>query len=103
MRPKHSPNRLIAAGGLGEFIFRGLGTNNPQMILAGAIPASLLALFFDAVLGYLQRNLSRLFKPALIVYGLLMIVLAAWYFNVFSARSDLLKGGFPSEFIERGD
>ncbi len=94
---------LIAAGGLGEFIFRGLGTNNPQMILAGAIPASLLALSFDAVLGYLQQHLSRLLKPALAVYILIMAVLASWYFNIFSTREHFLKGGFPSEFIERGD
>ena len=37
---------LIAAGGLGEFIFRGLSTNNTYMILAGAIPAGIMALFF---------------------------------------------------------
>lgn len=36
----------IAAGGLGEFIFGGIALNNTNMILAGAIPAALLAIFF---------------------------------------------------------
>jgi len=37
----------IAAGGLGEFIFGGIALNNTNMILAGAIPAALLAIIFD--------------------------------------------------------
>ena len=37
----------IGAGGLGEFIFRGLAMVNNQLILAGAIPAAVLALSAD--------------------------------------------------------
>ena len=47
----------IGAGGLGEFIFRGLAMVNNQLILAGAIPAALLALLADFVLGLLERRL----------------------------------------------
>jgi len=47
----------IGAGGLGEFIFRGLAMVNNQLILAGAIPAALLALSADLVLGWLERRL----------------------------------------------
>src|SRR5579864_2338593 len=47
----------VGAGGLGEFIFRGLAMVNDQLILAGAIPASLLALGADFVLGVLERRL----------------------------------------------
>ena len=94
---------LIAAGGLGEFIFRGLATNNPQMILAGALPASLLALGFDALLGFLERHLNRLFKPALVLYMIIMVLLGAWYNGAFKSAEAGLKAGFPSEFIERGD
>ncbi len=94
---------LIAAGGLGEFIFRGLGTNNPTMILAGAIPASLMALSFDAVLGYAQRHIYSLYKPMLLIYALSMLILAGWYFNWFQPDDLRIRGGFPSEFIERGD
>ena len=47
----------VGAGGLGEFIFRGLAMVNNQLILAGAIPAALLALGADFLLGVLERRL----------------------------------------------
>ena len=47
----------VGAGGLGEFIFRGLAMVNNQLILAGAIPAALLALGADFLLGLLERRL----------------------------------------------
>jgi len=50
----------IGAGGLGEFIFRGLAMVNNQVILAGAIPAALLALAADFLLGLLERRLNSL-------------------------------------------
>ena len=49
----------IGAGGLGEFIFRGLAMVNNDVILAGAIPAALMALIADGVLALLQRRLTR--------------------------------------------
>jgi osmoprotectant transport system permease protein len=48
----------IGAGGLGEYIFRGLAMVNNAVILAGAIPAAGLALLADASLGWLERRLS---------------------------------------------
>jgi osmoprotectant transport system permease protein len=48
----------VGAGGLGEFIFRGLASVNNQLILAGAIPAALLALLADLSLGWLEKRLS---------------------------------------------
>lgn len=47
----------VGAGGLGEFIFRGLAMVNDQLILAGAIPAALLALSADFLLSLLERRL----------------------------------------------
>jgi len=47
----------IGAGGLGEFIFRGLAMVNDSLILAGAIPAAILALAADLVLGWLEARL----------------------------------------------
>jgi len=47
----------VGAGGLGEFIFRGLAMVNNQLILAGAVPAALLALAADFLLGLLERRL----------------------------------------------
>jgi osmoprotectant transport system permease protein len=48
----------IGAGGLGEYIFRGLAMVNNQVILAGAIPAAVMALLADLSLGWLERRLS---------------------------------------------
>jgi osmoprotectant transport system permease protein len=47
----------IGAGGLGEFIFRGLAMVNNQLILAGAVPAAILALLADLSLGWIERRL----------------------------------------------
>ncbi|MDY6842511.1 MAG: ABC transporter permease [Thermodesulfobacteriota bacterium] len=48
----------IGAGGLGQYIFRGISMVNNEMILAGAIPAALLALLLDFLFGSLERYLS---------------------------------------------
>jgi osmoprotectant transport system permease protein len=48
----------IGAGGLGEYIFRGLAMVNNQVILAGAIPAAAMALLADTTLGWLEKRLS---------------------------------------------
>ena len=47
----------IGAGGLGELIFRGVAMVNDQLILAGAIPAALLAIGADLLLGALEARL----------------------------------------------
>ena len=49
----------IGAGGLGEFIFRGLAMVDNNVILAGAIPAALMALGADLILGMVQKLLKR--------------------------------------------
>ncbi len=48
----------IGAGGLGEFIFRGVAVVDSQLILAGAIPAAIMALTADFALGVLERRLT---------------------------------------------
>jgi osmoprotectant transport system permease protein len=47
----------IGAGGLGTFIFRGVAMVSDAVILAGAIPAALLAILADLLLGLLERRL----------------------------------------------
>ena len=60
----------IGAGGLGEYIFRGLSMVDTTMILAGAIPAAALALIVDGLLAALERVLrtrrlrARVLLPA---------------------------------------
>lgn len=49
---------FIGAGGLGEPIVTGLQLNDTRLVLAGAIPAALLALLADVALGALERRLT---------------------------------------------
>jgi osmoprotectant transport system permease protein len=48
----------IGAGGLGELIFRGVASVDNGLVLAGAIPAALLALGADASLGFLEKKVA---------------------------------------------
>lgn len=48
----------IGAGGLGELIFRGVASVDNGLVLAGAIPAALLALAADGLLGTAERRLA---------------------------------------------
>ncbi len=50
----------IGAGGLGEFIFRGLAMVDNRVILAGAVPAALMALAADFLLGRVERRLRQI-------------------------------------------
>ena len=109
---------LIAAGGLGEYIFRGIAVNNPNMILAGAVPASLLAIALDVLLGWLEKSLrtgswlqklsqrsSRFGATALTVAGVIVLAYFLFYRSdgLRSDGSERLVAGFNSEFIERAD
>ncbi len=47
----------VGAGGLGEFIFRGVAMVNNSLILAGAIPAALMAITADFILGLIETKL----------------------------------------------
>ena len=48
----------IGAGGLGTFIFRGVAMVSDAVILAGAVPAALLAIGADLLLAWLERRLK---------------------------------------------
>ena len=50
---------LIGAGGLGEFIFRGIQSVNTGLLLLGAVPAALMALAADFGLGLIEQRLVR--------------------------------------------
>jgi osmoprotectant transport system permease protein len=49
---------LIGAGGLGTLIYQGIGMVNIPMMIAGAIPAALLAMLTDFVLGHLEKRMT---------------------------------------------
>ena len=93
---------LIASGGLGEFIFRGIALNNIDMILAGAIPAATLALLLDGLLGILQQKITRWLKPILIG-TLIFLVLSLSWLIVPNFFSNSFTAGFTAEFMERAD
>ncbi len=50
---------LIGAGGLGDFIFRGLSTMNYNSIMLGVIAASSKALLLGGLIGWLEQKLKR--------------------------------------------
>jgi osmoprotectant transport system permease protein len=78
----------IGAGGLGEYIFRGVAMVSNTVILAGAVPAALLALIADLGLGWLERRFSpgrhRSRKRAIgfvaVALGLLAFLLVGWLY-----------------------
>ncbi|SEO60191.1 osmoprotectant transport system permease protein [Amphibacillus marinus] len=50
---------VIGAGGLGDLVVAGIGSNNRFMIFTGTVMAILLALIIDLVLGFVEKKLSR--------------------------------------------
>jgi osmoprotectant transport system permease protein len=92
----------IAAGGLGEFIFGGIALNNTNMILAGAIPAALLAILLDFLLSLLQRTGARTRRFALGTLPLVFLLFSSFYILPMGYSSRLLAG-FTPEFMGRKD
>lgn len=93
---------FIAAGGLGEFIFGGISLNNSNMILAGAIPAALLAVILDFLLARVQKLDFRKFKKILYVFPLVILFLGGFYL-LPTAYGSKLRAGFTPEFMGRQD
>jgi osmoprotectant transport system permease protein len=92
----------IAAGGLGEFIFGGISLNNTNMILAGAIPAALLAIIFDFLLSRVQKLNFKKIKAGAYGIPVLLALLSSFYF-IPSAYGGKLTAGFTPEFMGRQD
>ncbi len=92
----------IGAGGLGEYIFGGIALNNNQMILAGAVPAALLAILLDQVLGILQRiPANRLMRVS--GGAMLAVPVFAFFYFLPSFFTSGLRAGFEPEFAGRDD
>ncbi len=49
----------IGAGGLGEYIYRGLAMVDSTTILAGAVPAAVMAITLDGLLAWLEHSLKQ--------------------------------------------
>ncbi|SDP99646.1 osmoprotectant transport system permease protein [Mucilaginibacter sp. OK268] len=93
---------FIAAGGLGEFIFGGISLNNTNMILAGAIPAALLAIIFDFLLSLVQKLNFRKLKRSSYALPVVLLLLSSFYF-IPTAYGSKLTAGFTPEFMGRQD
>lgn len=93
---------FVAAGGLGEFIFGGISLNNTNMILAGAIPAALLAVVLDQIIAMIQKSGYRFFQKLKYILPVSLIVLGTGYL-VTSVSHRTIKAGFTPEFMGRQD
>lgn len=50
---------MIGQGGLGDFVYIGISTNNAILIVTGAIPAAIMAIIFSLLLTQLQNRVKR--------------------------------------------
>ena len=93
---------FVAAGGLGEFIFGGISLNNTHMILAGAIPAALLAVLLDQTIAVLQKlSYQSVKKLKYIIPAFLAFIGIIYLLN--SVSNHKIKAGFTPEFMGRQD
>jgi osmoprotectant transport system substrate-binding protein/osmoprotectant transport system permease protein len=77
----------VGAGGLGEYIFRGLRLNDNRLLLAGAVPSALMALAADFGFGLIEKRFAegssrgrpvRTLALAVLVIGALIVGYATW-------------------------
>jgi osmoprotectant transport system permease protein len=83
----------VGAGGLGEYIFRGLSMVDPTVILAGAVPAAVLALAVDGTLLWAERSFSRRRRRRTIVSVLAAVVSLILLAAAVSAATRARQGG----------
>ena len=74
----------VGAGGLGTYVFRGIATVDTRLILAGAVPAAILALAVDALLARVEKS----GRPARAAGVLAAAVVAAIVLLALSGRAD---------------
>lgn len=85
----------IGAGGLGDYIFRGLAMVDRTVILAGALPAALLALVADGVLaaaGKLADPRQRSRTAGALVVMVLSMALGTWWATASTPRANIVVG-----------
>lgn len=89
---------LIGAGGLGDIILLGIDRNNTSLIVLGAVPAALLALFFD----FLLKRFERLsFKKSVATLGVIvavsLIMIVYPLLNSTNSKEIVIAGKLGSE------
>jgi osmoprotectant transport system permease protein len=98
----------IGAGGLGEYIFRGLSMVDTTTILAGAIPAAALALAADGCLAWLEHRLRHRRVPlrgplVVAVLTLSIVALLAWSVTARAPRSVVVGSKNFTEQVVLGE
>lgn len=79
----------VGAGGLGEYIFRGLRLNDNRLLLAGSVPSALMALFADFGFSVIEKHFDhtaqrkgrrsfRLLAAAVLVVTIGLLGFATW-------------------------
>ena len=97
----------IDAGGLGRYIFRGLRSNDNLLILAGAVPAALIAIAADLFLGYLETSIQfgRAAKQkskklvSILIVSVALIGLIAWFIGKPEGRIAVGSKDFTEQVI----
>ena len=93
---------FVAAGGLGEFIFGGISLNNANMILAGAIPAAVLAILLDQTIALLQRSSFSALKKLIWLGPAIALAFLLYYLQPWKSKQQF-NVGFTPEFMGRQD
>jgi osmoprotectant transport system permease protein len=101
----------VGAGGLGEYIFRGLRQFDNRLLLAGALPSALMALVADFALGLLEKRFeinrkraSEKRSPLLrrLVWAALAVVLALGVYGAWRGARPSSNGALNSERVAVG-
>ena len=88
----------IGAGGLGTYVFRGLATMDTRLVLAGAIPAAVLAVVADGLLARVERS-RRPARAAAALAGAAAVILA--WAAVDARRGPSPQGGRRLQELHR--
>ena len=95
----------IGAGGLGEYIFRGLSMVDSTVILAGAVPSAAMALAADGLLGMLERRAARpgqwTWRGPAAAIAVFLVVVGAVIVRGFSTPHAVVVGSknFTEQFV----
>lgn len=49
---------MIGLGGFGEFVYRGIDTNNQVLIIGGAVPSAIMAIALGLLIDYIQNKIT---------------------------------------------
>jgi osmoprotectant transport system permease protein len=82
----------IGAGGLGTYVFRGLATVDTRLVLAGAIPAAILALLVDALLGRLEKSARPGRAAAILAAAVAIVAILAAFLSRIPAERPIVVG-----------